>query len=140
MDEAGRKLEELYSATTYRVFVPAGPPIDLRIGARSAELDLLLTRHGAATWAFITAFNPGSQPLAAADNEGRHAELLSTLKASGSRYLTAVGIPNSGEWQPEASVIVLDIATADAIELAKRFGQNAIVAGRRGGEAELVYC
>lgn len=140
MDEKSRKLNALYSATTYRVFVPAGPPIDVRVGARSSELDLLLTRQGAATWAFITACNPGSQPVPAADNEARHAELLSALKASGRRYLTAVGIPNSGEWEPEASAIVLDIATEDAIALARRFGQNAIVAGRRGGEAELVYC
>jgi hypothetical protein len=140
MDDIDPRLEEVYRATTYRVFVPVGPPIDLRVGERSAELDLLLTKYNLSTWAFISACNPGSRPLPAAENDARHAKLLRTVKDFGWRSLQGVGIPAGADWQPEPSVIVLGVATEEVVAVARDFEQNAILAGRRGGEAELVYC
>ena len=140
MDDIDPALDERYRATTYRVFAVAGPPIDLRVGERSAELDLLLTKHDAPTWAFVSACNPHSRPLPAAENDARQAELLRTVQAFGWRYLQGVGIPARADWHPEASVLVLGVTTEEAVGLAKRFEQNAILAGRRGAAAALVYC
>src|SRR5687768_6204734 len=110
MGDIDPALDERYRATTYRVFLVAGPPIDLRVGERSAELDLFLTQHNLTTWAFLSACNPRSRPLAAAENEARHAKLLKTVTDFGWRYLQGVGIPARADWQPEASVIVLGVA------------------------------
>src|SRR5688500_12902076 len=140
MDDIDPKLDELYRATTYRVFLPVGPPIDLRVGERSAELDLLLTKHNVSTWTFITACNPGSRPLPETENDARHTKLLRTVKNFGWRYLQGVGIPARADWQPETSVLVLGVSAEEAVAVARDFEQNAILAGRRGGEAELVYC
>src|SRR5829696_2537391 len=115
MGDIDPTLDERYRATTYRVFLAVGSPIDLRVGKRSAELDLLLTKHNVATWAFISACNPGSCPLAAAENDARHAKLLKTVKDFGWRYLEGVGIPARADWQPEASLIVLGVAPEEAV-------------------------
>ena len=133
-------LDDAYRATTYRVFVPDAAPIDLKVGERSAALDGILMAQGVAAWAFITGSNPRSQPLSAEENGRRHAELMRSIRDGGWRYFDGAGIPANAEWQPEASVLVLGIARDEALALGRRFEQNAIVAGRRGGEAELVYC
>ena len=79
------KLDAAYRATLYRVFIPGGSPIDLRVDAASAALDALLARHGVQAWAFITAWNPGSKPVAATENAARHAQLLNATETGGWR-------------------------------------------------------
>src|SRR4051812_32445098 len=133
-------IDEAFRATTYRVFVPGQAPMDLVVGRRSARLDALLARGGVTAWAFITASNPGSQPLAAHENSARHAELLMLLHARGLQWLAASGIPADAGWEAEESVLVLGVSRPDAVEIGRRFGQLAIVAGQRGAAAELVYC
>ncbi len=144
MGEIDAELYEAYRATIYRVFVPGEAPIDVRVdGASSsyaARLDALLERNGVEVWAFITAWNPESRPLSAEENDARHAELLQAIEASGWQFVEGAGIPVNSDWAPEASLLVLGISRDDAVALGRRFGQNAIVAGRRGGTAELVYC
>jgi hypothetical protein len=54
--------------------------------------------------------------------------------------LRGAGAGDDGRWAPEPSLLVLGLPRAEAVELARRFGQEAIVAGRRGAPAELVYC
>lgn len=132
--------DEAYRATTYRVLVPGEEPIDLRIGECSHMLDGLLAKHGCDSWAFITAWNPHSQQRAAEENARRQAELVSVIRERGWIFLEAMGIPADPKWQPEASVLVLGIPREEAVEIATRFRQNAIVVGERGGMAELVYC
>jgi hypothetical protein len=133
-------LDAKYRATTYRVFVRDGVPIDLHIGEASAALDALLAGHVAKTWAFITAWNPASRRWSAEENDSRQAELRNEVRARGWRSLEGAGVPARSDWQPEASLLVLDISKADAVALGRRFGQNAIVAGRLGEAAELIYC
>lgn len=91
-------------------------------------------------WAFITAWNPGSRQLALEENEARQAELVGIIRERGWRHFEGSGIPARGDWQAEASVLVLGISQGEAADLGRRFGQNAIVTGRCGGAAVLVYC
>ena len=132
--------DEAYRATTYRVFVAGEEPIDLRIGERCAALDRLLETCRCDRWAFITAWNPHSQQLPAEENAARQAELVNVLRVRGWVFYEGTGIPGDPTWQPEESVLVLGMSREDAVEIAKRFRQNAIVVGERGGTAELVYC
>jgi len=135
-----RELDLAYRATTYRVYGDAGnTPIDIRIGEVTFRLDALLGDHSH-TWAFVTACNPRSHFLSADQNDTRHAELMRMVHARGWRSYQGVGLPDNTEWQPEQSLLVVDISREDAVEIGTRFGQNAIVAGQSGRPAELVYC
>ena len=128
-------LSAAYNAAHYRVF--ADPPFVLRVGERSAELNALLASHSAGTWAFITACNPGSVPLSDEENAERMVRLREMLN-----HLTTYpgeGIDPTDEWPGEPSVLVVGIDRAEAVEVAKTFEQAAILAGIRGGAAELVW-
>lgn len=127
--------EAAYTAARYRVF--ADPPFVLRVGERSAELDALLALHAADTWAFITACNPGSVLLSAEGN----AERMVRLRARLTTFITYPGESSDehGDWA-EPSLLVVGIRRTEVMEVARAFGQAAILAGDRGGPAELVWC
>lgn len=134
-------LDAEYRATTYRIYGPPGAtPIDLHVGEVSPRLDKLLAGYAIEPWAFITAWNPGSHSLPTEVNNTRHAELLQLVRERGWRFYAGNGIPSNSDWEPERSMLVLGISKDEAAILGKRFGQNAVVAGQRGGKAQLVYC
>ncbi len=56
------------------------------------------------------------------------------------RVLPGAGVGTGGDWPPEPSLLILGIREEDALHLARRFGQNAIVAGTLGEPARLVWC
>lgn len=127
------ELDRAYRATSYRV----GSTLILRVGERNAVLDHLLADRGLDEWAYITAQNPRSVVLSPRENRARTEALLADV----ARYPVMLGeaVPDSGEWPPEASVLVLGIPREDALRFARRMEQNAILCGRRGGVAELVW-
>jgi hypothetical protein len=126
-------LEREYRATAYVVFA-RGPPVVLRVGARNRALDRLLHRNGCREWAFITAWNPRTRLLPRWRNERRQRALARLLP----RALLGAGIAETS-WAEE-SLLALGVAAGRARRLARQFGQNAIVAGRRGGTAQLIWC
>ena len=128
---------DAYRRTTYRVF-EGDSEIDIRIGSAPPALERLLDNHGAATWAFLTAWNPRSNQLPPAENHARQRELLDTIDRHGWTALRGAGIGDDGTWPAEESLLVLGISRDQAVLLARRFGQAAIVVGERGGPAELV--
>ena len=123
-----------YAAARYRVF--ADPPFTLRVGEHSAELDALLAAHAADTWAFVTACNPGSVLLSAVENAARMEQLREVF--TGFVTFPAESSDPAGDWA-EPSVLVIGISETEAVEVAKAFGQNAILTGERGGLVELVW-
>ncbi len=131
--------DAVYRATAYRV-ADGAQHFAIRIGERCAPLDALLDAHGAEEWAYITAYNPGGQPAAARVNAAAQERLEAALRALARPMLRGEGAGDDGHWPPEPSLLVLGLARADAVALGRRFGQEAIVAGRRGAPAELVYC
>jgi hypothetical protein len=134
-----KALEPAYRRTVYRAFAPGGP-IDLRIGYRCRALDRLLAASGCTHWAFLTAWNPRSRPLPVWRNATRSRHLAQALHALGCRFLPGLGIPQEPGWQPEVSLLVLGMPAARALRIARGFGQNAVVAGRRGRQTQLLWC
>lgn len=133
-------LEAAYLRTVYRVSIPDGGALDLRIGERCQPLDRLLAAHDCRRWAFVTAWNPRSQPLPIWRNAARSRQLAHALAGLGYRFLPGLGVPTERSWKPEVSLLVLGMPVANALRLGRQFGQNAIVAGRRGGAPELFWC
>ena len=121
-------------------YVVDTPRIVIRVGMKSARLDRLLEQHAAKSWAFITAWNPGSRPPSRAKNAARNRDLLALLRGRDYIVLHGIGRPRSRAWTPEASFLVLDLSVADALLLGAEFGQVAVVTGRRRGVASLRLC
>lgn len=132
------RLDREYRQTVYWVHAPQSY-VGLRIDETNPELDRLLEETGAEEWAHITAWNPRSQRLPPPKNRQAHECLEWTVRL---RYasLPGVGAGTDGDWPPEEGLFVFGISESDAIELGRRFGQNAIVAGRKGEAARLVWC
>ncbi|UCV13872.1 DUF3293 domain-containing protein [Quatrionicoccus australiensis] len=132
------ELEALYKATTYRVFLPGGI-CELRIGQPCETLRCWLETCGYTEFAIITAHNPGGQPVAAAQNAERQAELECELIEGNYEPYAGENVADDAAWPVEESCFVADIAAEDACALAEDFGQNAIVFGTADGVAQLLW-
>jgi hypothetical protein len=126
-------LKEAYCQTRFMVFES---PIVIEVGKNCPALDEQLLQHGAQEWAYITAWNPRSKLLSEAENHRRHQGLTSEL----SQYVCweGEGVGTDKSWKPERSWLILGIPREHAIEIGKRWEQNAIVYGRLNGPAELL--
>lgn len=127
------ELDAAYRATSYRV----GGKLVLRVGERSPVLDHLLANRGLEEWVYLTAHNPASVELPPEENRARQKELVRRL--AGYPCMLGEAVPDDPSWPPEASVLVLGIPRADALALAREFGQNAILCGTRGGVAQILW-
>ena len=135
-----QRLAAAYRATAYLVAAAEGrESFVIRCEERSAATDRLLQRHGLHDWAFITACDPRSRVLTPAENATRMARLVAAVDDLGHPYLAGSGEGADGQWPAEPSLLVLGIPEADAIRLATAFDQHAILAGRRGEPARLVW-
>ncbi len=130
-----KNLVRAYEKTRYEV-----PELDLaiKVGSTCPKLDHFLENTGKASWAFISAGNPRSSLLPAADNAHRHAELKQ--RCSSYRCYEGLGVPADGDWPAEQSLLVIGISRDSARTLGSHFQQNAIVFGTRGTPAELIFC
>ncbi|MHB1292297.1 MAG: DUF3293 domain-containing protein [Sulfuricella sp.] len=120
-----------YLATDYRVM--AAEPFVLNIGRPSPELALWFKLHRADRAAFITAWNPLSEPTSDSENHAAQQKLLAQIKALGLPCLDGEGRDPSGLWPGEPSLLVFGIALEAAKELAGQFCQNGFVYA--GGDA-----
>jgi len=114
-----------YSQTHYGV--RGASRFSLRIGRHSAPLQALHRAHNVHCSAYITACNPYSQPLTAAQNAARHAALQRVLRRQGLAWLPGVGRHLAGNWPGERSVLVLGLGLDAASVLGIAFRQNASV-------------
>jgi Protein of unknown function (DUF3293) len=129
---------EAYRKTRYEVQTPGGKVV-LRHGERSPELDRLLDAPFPG-WAFITAWNPGSNPRLSIDENRRRQQELEAALSPRYRTFPGKGVGDDGRWPPEESVLVLGISRDEALRFGRQFGQLAILAGSRGEPAEVVAC
>ncbi|RME94199.1 MAG: DUF3293 domain-containing protein [Bacteroidetes bacterium] len=90
--------------------------------------------------AFVTAYNPASRLRSEAENAHWQSVLEAELQGEHQLYLTAIHRDPSGKWPDERSCFVLGIEAASAIELGRRYGQNAIVIYTSGRGAQLEWC
>lgn len=77
--------------------------------------------------AFITAFNPFSEPLSAPENAHLHADLGHELVGRGAVFMEGVGQHPSNQWPGEISYLVFGLPLEAAMALGVRFRQNAII-------------
>jgi Protein of unknown function (DUF3293) len=131
------KFAKIYIDTNY--FVSSGEtPFRFRIG--ETNLDKLLSRFEATTWAFVTADNPYSEQLSAAENKIRQMELIELIKSKNLQFLEGFGESSTPDWEDEICVFIFDTDLKNAIEIGKHFEQNAIVYGELGGVPQLIWC
>src|SRR5262245_40006870 len=132
-DEA---LRAAYETTEYRVTDSPVGPLAIRIGEVSDALDRLLALSGATGWAYVTACNPRSVVVPDDENRLRSEALRQRL----ARFTTYRGEGvGPGRHPPEASFLVLGIEEAEAEDVGAEFGQNAVVVGRPGAPARLLW-
>lgn len=127
-----------YTATSYHADIPSGR-VTLRIGEPAIGLNDILIQHEVGSWAFITACNPMSTRRPDGENR-RHLEDLEKLLIEREViYFPGEGIGDSKAWPCESSFIILGINLDEGIEIARKFGQHAIVFGRFNKPAQLVW-
>ena len=131
-------LELAYQQTLYEVLAHERT-ITVRVDIRNVELDYLLQRHQRTDWTIVTAYNPYSQQLSAAENELRNMALTAVVEQSSFPYLKAIGRDPSGEWTPESSLFIMGMGGHGAIALGKQFEQNAILYGTLENPPKLVW-
>ena len=127
-----------YQATSYRVFLPGGA-IDLRVGVADAALARWLATEGVSSWAILTAHNPASACLSAVENVERQSLLECALLEEGFLPYAGENIADDGVWPTEESCFVTDISVKNSMAMARRFGQNAFIAGEGEGMPRLVW-
>ncbi|MEE3370124.1 MAG: DUF3293 domain-containing protein [Planctomycetota bacterium] len=138
VEQPSQELLAAYQATTYTARLGASE-VRIRVGARCPRLDQELADRKLSSWAYLTACNPGSQPLPIAENRERQQELRRAVGDGGWACYPGAGVPDTSTWKPEESLLILGIQRQSAVELARRFGQLAIVWGTRDAAAELLF-
>jgi hypothetical protein len=134
-DWLDQRLVEAYLRTAYVVVGPDIPPV--RVGVPNPALERWLDDRQHTTFAFITAWNPGSVLLPAGENEKRLARLAADLRLVCPVLLEGWGRGDSGLWPAEASLAAIGISPEAAIRFGRRYGQNAVVWWEKGGLPEL---
>ncbi|HTH96248.1 MAG TPA: DUF3293 domain-containing protein [Stellaceae bacterium] len=114
-------LGQAYRETRYIVLLE-GREITVHIGEAVAEMPLLLPGYGA----IVTGWNPGSQHRPVEENRTANAELSAWIARQGLMALPSRTETADPAWVEEG-FLILGITEADAIDLAWRFGQNALV-------------
>lgn len=131
MDSA---LIDAYRRTDYRVRLLQGGWASIRI---DAPLPALLRGWvGSNCWAFLTAWNPFSQPCPRKQNHAAQHALLAALRRLPATRTIRPAIGVGDDWR-EPSLFVVGPALADTDALAQQFRQNAYVHGLADGYARL---
>jgi hypothetical protein len=134
---ANQHFEDAYRRTSYCLEAP-GEILKLRVGVKNQAFDLLLEHSQVEDWAFITAFNPGSIQLSEQENQERHEALADTLRHNGYKTIPCNGVDDDNEWPTERGYVILGIQREVAEQIAREFGQYAILAGQIDKAPELV--
>ncbi|MGE4064213.1 MAG: DUF3293 domain-containing protein [Rhodospirillaceae bacterium] len=127
-----------YRAAVYEVDDGEGV-VRFHVEEPSAALDGLLARRGACSAVLITAYNPRSRKQSAAENTDAHRALLDAVAGLQKQYLPSRGRDPDGEWPAEPGLFIFDLAREQALALARRFQQYAVVWAEKGSPPVLVF-
>lgn len=130
------ELLKAYENTDFKVF--GEYPFTLRVNQRSADLLRIYEELGVDTAAFLTAWNPRSEPKSQSINQRSQMKLEEKLSKAGYPFIKGFGIDPKEEWPGEDSVLALGISQDEAISFGREFGQNAIVMVGPDGIARLL--
>ena len=136
-NQTEKTLWNAYRATVFEAETSMGR-LALRVDQTHMELDRLLESEQKNTWCFITAWNPGSQPLNEDLNTRRNLVLENEIQKMGHPYFFGQGRGPDERWPAEHSFLVLGLSREESIAAGKRHEQNAVVYGELGSKAELM--
>ncbi len=121
------RLLRAYRATDY-----VADAVVVRIGRRSAAMDVLLARMGARTGVFVTAWNPLSRAKPAGWNHRMQRRLEQRLR----RYVTLAAGGSLRRWHEGHLLVAAD--PRPVVRLARLFRQRGVVVAARHQRARLV--
>ncbi len=131
--KARKRYHRVFERTTYTVWLD-DRVYRIRLDAPNGFMNTL---SGASRgWALITAHNPLPNILSAEENQRRNEALAALLDRRGYSYFPALG--QADEWKEE-SFLIVGIPLADALRIARSFGQVAILWGKDDSPAQIVY-
>jgi hypothetical protein len=129
-------LENAYLQTDYS-FTDGDSTFVIRLDGGNTKLLAYLEHEHINSWAYITAWNPLSNPHSDAYNHSQQQLLLDQLK--GYKTCKGEGRGRDGIWPPEESYFVANISREKAVTLGKDFDQTAILVSGKNLEPELVF-
>ncbi|MDI9239615.1 DUF3293 domain-containing protein [Lysobacter sp. LF1] len=126
------ELATAYAAADY-VVVLDGDSLPLRVGLPATDLEAYAP---AARYAFITAWNPASQPRSDSANEAADALLVAQLDAIGAVRHPAWAQDPDGGWR-EPGWLVVGLGEDDLLRLGLEFGQAGVLDWHAGEPVRL---
>lgn len=118
-----------YRRTEFRV-ADQGFAFTMRVDQPCPDLVICLAQYHVTEVAYLTAWNPRSEPTSIETNLLAQRTLKSDVAAGGWGFLSGEGVGADGDWAPEPSILVLGISFEAACGLGRQYGQNAIVTAR----------
>jgi hypothetical protein len=109
------------------IVLDEGTEIRLQVGTVNLELARLMSNKNAHTASVLTAYNPYSEVKTKQENELAQTRLRQRLQEMGIATLDAIGRDAKEQWEPEPSVLALDLTFKQAETLADEFSQNAFI-------------
>lgn len=134
------ELEQAYRRADYQVQLPAGD-LQLAIGRPDPSADARLAQECGCRrrWALLTPCNPRSERLSGADNLRLYKALQDELAALSQAWWPALHRDPEGLWPDEPAFLLVDPPPELVIELARRYQQNAVVAGELRRAPQLLW-
>lgn len=126
------ELADAYAVADYAVRLD-GDVLPLRVGTPATDVEAYWP---ARQYVFITAWNPASQPPSDSTNEAADVALVARLDSLGAARQSAFAEDGDGHWR-EPGWLVADLDLAATEQLAREFGQAAVLAWQRGEPVRL---
>jgi hypothetical protein len=144
MNSLGLRLWEAYLRAEYWVGFPENR-ILLQIGDHATGLSRLASEAGGELahdepWAYITAWNPGSEVRMDFMNRQKQEDMEMFLRGAGYVLIPGYSRDPSGQWPNEEGVLAFGLGWEKALLLGRRFSQNAILAGMGEEAVQLLRC
>ena len=128
---AQQQLAQAYRATTYLGFPDDNERWQIRIGEQAPI---------AGPMAYVTSDNPGSQRLSPEANRRRRIGFSSELETLDAELIPATSVADDDNWPDEQGFWIRPVALDEALQIARRYDQNAIVFVDEEADTELVFC
>ena len=110
----------------------------IEIGSTHPMLDAFMEQRDVDRWVLLTAENPNSEEFPFFINKQRTGVLRQELRSRAFLSIEAVGESNLDEIPNENCFLVIGMSLEEAVEIALRYDQDAIVTGTPKMFAEII--
>jgi hypothetical protein len=118
------ELLESFLKARYELRLPSGTVV-LAVDQQCAPLGQWLGASGCTCAALLTGYNPGGRLRDDSLNTVAQRQLESRLANGGYTLIQGTAVDTSGHWPPEPSLLAAGISFAEAMSVARDFGQAA---------------